>query len=91
MPQYRQAMALRLFEAVCDMLRPYPEYPGRSRWMDRFFYRCDDGSVQSLAALWKNREPWLLRPVTGALQFLATAGVRGAVRSCFSRQAEVLP
>ncbi len=90
MPHYCEAMALRLFEAACDMLRPYPEYPGRAHWMDRFFYRCDDGSVQSLATLWKNREPWLLRPATGTLQFLATTGVRGALRSVFSRQAEVL-
>jgi hypothetical protein len=90
MPHYRQAMALRLFEAVCDILRAYPEYPGRARWMDRFFYRCDDGSVQSLTALWRDREPWVLRPATGTLQFLATTGMRGVLRTCFARQAEVL-
>lgn len=90
MPQYRQPMALRLVEAISDVLRTYSEYPGRKRWMDRFFYRGEDGSVQSLAALWKNREPWLLRPATGTLQLLATSGVRGALRSCFARQAEAL-
>jgi hypothetical protein len=91
MPHYRQAMALRLFEAACDMLRPYPEYPGRAHWMDRFFYRCDDGAVRCLTALWNDREPWLLRPATGALQLLATAGFRGALRSFFARQAEAVP
>ena len=91
MLHYRQAMALRLFEAACDMLRPYPEYPQRAHWMDRFFYRGENGRVRSLATLWQKREPWMLRPATGTLQFLATAGVRGALRSIFSGQAEVLP
>jgi hypothetical protein len=84
MPHYRQPMTSRLIEAVCDILRPYPEYPERKRWMDRFFYRDEDGSVESLAALWKNREPWLLRPATGAVQVLTAASVRGALRSYFA-------
>lgn len=91
MPHYRQPMPLRILEASCDILRPYAEYPGRELWMDRFFYRGVDGGVQSLATLWKNREPWVLRPATGALQFLATAGIRGALRSIFARQVEALP
>ena len=85
LPHYRQPMTLRLMEAVCDILRPYPEYPERRRWMDRFFYRHEDGSVESLAALWKNREPWMLRPATGAVQVLSAAGVRGALRAYFTR------
>ncbi len=91
LPHYRQSMTLRLFEAVCDMLRVYPEYPERRRWIDRFFYRHEDGRVESLASLWRNREPLLLRPATGTLQFLSTAGVRGALRQVFARQAEAIP
>ena len=42
LPQYREPMALRILEAGRDILRPYPEYPGREHWADRIFYRCDD-------------------------------------------------
>ncbi len=91
LPHYSHSMTLRVLEAACDVLRQYPEYPQRRRWMDRFFYRGLDGTVQSLAALWKNREPLLLRPATGTLQLLAASSVRGALRSLFARQVEVLP
>ena len=30
MPQYREAMPIRMLEAIWDILRPYPEYPGGS-------------------------------------------------------------
>ena len=91
MPHYRQPMALRLLEASCDILRPYPEYPERRRWIDRFFYRGVDGTVQSLAMLWKNREPWFLRPAAGASRILAATSVRATLRSLFSKPAEALP
>ena len=87
MPHYRQPMELRLLEAVCDILRPYPEYPERKHWMDRFFYRDEGGAAQSLASLWRNREPWVLRPATGTLQFLGTAGdARGSADVLRSRR-----
>lgn len=90
MPHYRQPLELRILEAACDILRPYPEYPQRKHWMDRFFYRGEDGVAQSLASLWRNREPWVLRPATGTLQLLGTAGMRGALRACFARGAEAV-
>lgn len=68
MPHYQRPMALRILEASSEILRTYPEFPGRERWMDRFFYRSKDNVVQSLATLWKNREPWVLRPATRTLQ-----------------------
>jgi hypothetical protein len=80
MPHYRQAMALRILEASGDILRTYPEFPGRTRWIDRFFYRSEAGVAQSLATVWKDREPWVLRPATGILQFLAAQRIRVALR-----------
>lgn len=90
LPHYRQPIELRVLEAACDILRPYPEYPARKHWMDRFFYRGEDGVPQSLAALWRNREPWVLRPATGTIQLLGTAGMRGALRAFFARGAEAV-
>jgi hypothetical protein len=91
LPQYRQAMAFRLFEAICEILRPYPEFHGRERWTDRVFYRTEDGTVQTLAALWGNREPWVLKPVTGTFQFFATTQIRIALRLLMAGQVESLP
>lgn len=68
MPHYKRPMALRILEASSDILRTYPEFPGRERWTDRFFYRSEDGVVRSLAELWKDREPLVLKPATGTLQ-----------------------
>lgn len=91
LPHYRQPMAFRVLEASCDILRPYPEFPGRERWIDRFFYRTEDGTAQTLAALWEDREPWVTRPLSGTLQFLATDRVRMALRLLLLGQMEVLP
>jgi len=91
MPQYREPMPLRMLEAIWDILRPYPEYPGREHWTDRVFYRGDDGVVRSLTTQWGGRLPWMVPPVTGTVQFFATAQVRMALRLLLSKHAEVLP
>ena len=91
LPHYRQPMAFRILEASCEILRPYPEYPGRERWIDRVFYRTEDGIAQTLATLWKNREPLVVVPLSGTLQFLATTRVRMALRLLMSRQVESVP
>jgi hypothetical protein len=90
MPHYRQPMPLRILEASGDILRTYPEFPNRKRWIDRFFYRSEDGVARSLATLWKDREPWVLKPATGVLKLLATDRIRVALRFLLSRQQEVL-
>jgi hypothetical protein len=80
LPHYEEPMALRVLEASWDILRPYPEYPGRERWTDRVFYRSPDGRVQSLTALWRNEIPWFLRSAAGIVQFFATSPLRLALR-----------
>ncbi len=91
MPQYREPMALRVLESVWDVLRPYPEYPGRERWTDRVFYRGEDGIARSLSMLWGDRLPWMVPPVTGTVQFFATAQMKMALRMVLSKRAEVMP
>ncbi len=91
LPHYRQPMAFRMLEARWEILRHYPEFPGRDCWIDRVFYRNEDGIPETLAAVWKNREPWVVAPVSGTLQFLATDRVRMALRLLMSRQVETLP
>lgn len=91
MPQYREPMGLRVLEAARDILRPYPEYPARERWTDRFFHRGDDGIAQSLSAVWQDHVPWLPSIAAGILQLSATTSLRPALRLLLAQRGEILP
>ena len=91
MPHYREPMALRILETAWQILRSYPECRGRERWTDRVFYRREDGVALPLSTVWKDRVPWLVRPVTGILGLCAMRGVRPALRFLLSGRAELLP
>jgi len=80
MPHYREPMPLRVMEACRDILRPYPEYPGRERWTDRVFYRGEEGVARPLSQVWAGRVPWVIRPVTGMVQLFAHRGMQVALR-----------
>jgi len=91
MPHYREPMAVRILETAWQILRPYPEYRSRERWTDRVFYRNEGGVAQPLSTVWKDRVPWMVRPVTGMLQLCALRSVRPALRFLLSNRAELLP
>jgi hypothetical protein len=91
MPHYREPMALRILETAWEILRPYPEYRGRERWTDRVFYRDEDGVAEPLSKVWRNKIPWMVRPVTGMLQLCAMPGMRQALRFLLSSRVEILP
>ncbi len=89
LPQYREPMAQRVLEASRDILRTYPEYPGRERWTDRIFYRGEDGVARSLTQIWDGREPRLLNGAATAVRFLAGSHLRPALRFLFSERGEL--
>jgi hypothetical protein len=89
MRQYLEPLALRVLEAARDILRPYPEYPGRERWTDRIFYQSDDGEVRSMTHLCQGRELWLLQRAVAGIQFLAGSQCRPAMRLFFSQRGEL--
>ncbi len=91
MPQYREPLAVRVMEACWDILRPYPEYPGREHWTDRVFYRGEDGLARPVAQIWAGRVPLTIRPVAALLQWSTRPGLRAAFRYLLSRQDEVHP
>ena len=86
---YREPMALRVLETSWDILRPYPEYPGRARWTDRIFYRGLDGCARPLSLVWRDGIPWILHGATGILQLFATSPLRWAVRLLAAEQGEL--
>jgi hypothetical protein len=91
MPQYREPMALRILQASRDILRRYPEYPGRTCWTDRIYYRGDDGIARPLSIVWQNRVPWMLAGATGMVELFATARLRSAIRLLLVNHGEILP
>jgi hypothetical protein len=91
MPQYREPLGLRFLEAERDILRPYPEYPGRERWTDRIFYRGDDGVARPLSVIWRDRAPWMLNGAAGLVQLLAATRLRSALRLLLAERGEALP
>jgi len=90
MSHYREPMALRVLEATRDILRHYPEYPGRERWIDRVFYRGSDGIARPVSEVWQERVPWMLTAAAGVLQFSATS-LRPALRLILAQRGEILP
>lgn len=91
LPHYREPMAIRVLETGRDILRPYPEYPGRERWTDRFFYRGIDGLARRLSAVWQDRVPWMLSAAAGLLQVSANFPLRQALRLLLAQRGEVQP
>lgn len=91
LPHYREPMAQRVLEASRDILAVYPEYPDRARWIDRVFYRGNDGVARSLGEIWKGRAPRVVSVAAGAVQFLAEARFRPAIRLFLSARGEMHP
>lgn len=91
LPQYRNPMGHRILEASWDIVRSYPEYPGREHWTDRFFYYSEDGIAQPLSLLWKGRVPWMLDGGTRVLQAIATTRLSHTLRFFGARREESLP
>jgi len=92
LPQYREPMALRVLEAAWDILKPYPEYLGRTQWTDRIYYRPEgaDGAARPLSVVWNNRVPWMLNGATGILELFAATRLRFAVRLLLAQRGEIL-
>lgn len=89
--QYREPMAQRLLEAARDILRDYPEYPGREHWPDRIFYRGDDGEARSMSEICQGRHPVLVSGLAAMIQLFADSRLRPALRIFFSQRGETHP
>ena len=79
MPQYRETLGMRWFETVKDIVRCHPGAQ-RPRWIDRFFYECEDGVTRPIAELWPNEGPALLRSVFAMLRLSESHSLRAALR-----------
>jgi len=88
LPQYNASLKLRCLETMGDILRDYPEYPGRVLWSDRIYFRQDDGQVATLTSLWKGAGPGLVRNFVALLRVLESKRVRDTLRHALSIRRE---
>jgi hypothetical protein len=89
MPQYREPLRLRWLATVKDIVRCHPGAQ-RPRWVDRFYYECDDGVTRPLAELWPNEGPALLRSFFAMLRLSESQSLRAALRLAIADPAAVL-
>jgi hypothetical protein len=90
MPQYRETLGMRWFETVKDIVRFHPG-ARRPRWVDRFFYECEDGVTRPIAEIWPNEGPAVLRSVFAMLRLAESQSLRAALRLTAADPAEMLP
>lgn len=90
MPQYRETIGMRWFETVKDIVRYHPNAQ-RPRWVDRFFYECEDGLTRPISELWPGEGPALLRSVFAMLRLAESESLRAAMRLTIPDPAEMLP
>lgn len=88
-PQYREPLRLRWFATVRHIVGCHAGLRQR-RWVDRFFYECDDGLVRPIAELWPNEGPALLRSFFAMLRITEWQGLRTALRLGQADPAETL-
>jgi len=74
--QYRDPISVRCIEFTWHATRDYPEFPGRSRWLDRVFYRRDSGETVTIGSLWPNGGPAAVRTFVAAIKLLADPRLR---------------
>jgi len=86
LPQYREPLAARYIEFFWHAVKPYPEAPGRERWLDRVFYDHETDGVKALSELWPNGGPWALRQFIASVGWLATPHVRATLRLALGAQ-----
>ncbi|MBI4877640.1 MAG: hypothetical protein HY822_23660 [Acidobacteria bacterium] len=59
--RYREPLRYRILKSVFDIMREYPELPGRVRWSDRVFCQIYSGAIQPMSQIWNGHTPQVVR------------------------------
>ncbi len=84
LPHYRAPYRARCLETMWDVVRDHPEYSGRVRWRDRFFFLDDQGRHAPLSSVWSGAEPLALRCFLGAMNLFGNRRSRETLRQTLS-------
>lgn len=89
MPQYADCTPLRIFHALLDAIRTYPDHPlGSRHWDERVYHPDDNGAMRPISMLWDGPPAF----VTHLLRSLQAAGAepfRNVLRRALTRQPQV--
>jgi hypothetical protein len=86
---YREPFGLRILQNVEEIMRDHANHGrGWQRWSDRVFYRCDDGVVRPLTALFRHRVPDTVQLLVRGIGLLRCRSLRRTVRSALDRRQE---
>ena len=94
MPQYHDPLPLRQLETAWDVLRDRPNDPlGSRRWLDRLFYRFEDGVMRSVADCIFG-EPGVVKSIVRItnvlMRLVGSRGLRPAFRLALNRDGGML-
>lgn len=92
MPQYRQPFVHRRWDTVWDVIREYPEHPGRVHWTDRFYLRNYEGEWVTFSSTWEGgNRPAVVAFTMALLRFAGREPIRSRLRAALRSGGEVLP
>jgi hypothetical protein len=80
MPHYREPNRFRLLKSVVDIMRNYPELPGRERWCDRILCRSFTGGTGPLSEMWNGQFPAVIRYFERVVELADTGRFRQIAR-----------
>ncbi len=84
MPQYEEAMPLRLYQNFLDIIREYPEFSeGRRKWDERTYHPSQAGEMVPLCKLWPNDTPSFFRKLFGVASWMERRSVRDTMQKMF--------
>jgi hypothetical protein len=84
MPQYEEAMGLRLYQNFLDIVREFPEFAeGRRKWDERTYHPSQTGEMVPLCKLWPNDTPKFFRKLFGAASLMERRSVRETMKGFF--------
>jgi hypothetical protein len=89
MPQYADSTSFRVFHALLDIIRTYPDHPMGSReWDERVYHPDESGATRPLAMLWEG-PPSFVKLIFQALRAGETAPMRATLRRALNRDLQV--
>lgn len=88
LPQYREPFLLRCFEVMRDALSDLPEAAGRHSWAERVWYQPDEGEPVTIAHLWGDQGPAVVRHFVALVQLFSNSRVHGMVRAALAGSEE---
>jgi hypothetical protein len=84
MPQYEEAMGLRLSQNFLDIIREYPEFAeGRRKWDERTYHPSQAGELVPLYKLWPNDTPKFFRKLFGVFSLMESRSIRETMKGLF--------